>query len=92
MKVRYTVTADFEIEDKLIKEWAKDGIKYNYPECIEHNIEECFAYHFDVDYIDIDNTSKTRIHLINCNDNLDEIITMVKIRGEKLLTNKPKVI
>ena len=86
MKVRYTITTDFEIEDELIESWEKDSYEYDYPYCIDDNITECLAYHLDPDIKD----SKSRIHVINYSDNLDEIITMVKIRGEKLLRDKIK--
>ena len=88
MKVRYTITTDFEIEDELIESWEKDSYEYDYPYCIDDNIAECLAYHLNPDIKD----KKSRIHVINYSDNLDEIITMVKIRGEKLLTNKSKVV
>ena len=88
MKVRYIVTTEFEIEDELIKDWAESSIEYDYPDCIEHNIEECLAYHYDSDYVDIDNIGKSGIHLIKYSDNIDEIVNMAKVRGEKLLTKE----
>lgn len=88
MRVRYTIAIDFEIEDELIKSWKKDSLEYDYPYCIDDNMAECLAYHLDPDI----KSKDSGIHVINYNDNLDEITTMVKIRGEKLLTNKSKVV
>lgn len=87
MNVRYTATVDFEIEDKLIEEWAEDSVKFNYPDCIEHNIEECIGYNI---YLSDFKDNKCRIHVTNYNDNLNDIVDIAKIRGEDLLTTRKR--
>jgi len=79
MKIRYKLTVDCDIDDEIIKEWAEDAIKYNYPDCISDNLSQCIGEDY---YMSTD-----RINIINYNSNFNDIVEMVKNRGKILLTN-----
>jgi len=79
MKIRYKLTVDYDIDDEIIKEWAKSAIEYNYPDCISDNLAQSIGE----DYF----MKTDRINVIDYKSNFNDIVEMVKNRGKILLTN-----
>lgn len=79
MKIRYKLTVDYDIDDEIIKEWAENAVKYNYPDCIRDNLELSVGEDY---YMNTD-----RINVMDYNSNFNDIVEMVKNRGKILLTN-----